>query len=61
MSDLELTLKLKGDKDILCDQETLDEYYNGCWKTFLENMIKEEGKFEFMDWFDIVEIEEVEV
>jgi hypothetical protein len=54
--DLIVTLRLRSEKELICDQETIDEYYGGSWKNYIKSMLKDQGKFEFIDWFEIVDV-----
>lgn len=42
MSKLRYIVTYEVDKDILCDQETVDEEFNGSWQEFLDWFSKEE-------------------
>ncbi|UZV41240.1 hypothetical protein vBVpaMR16F_174 [Vibrio phage vB_VpaM_R16F] len=53
-----ITVKLSYDKDDLIDEETLVEYYNGDIVEYLKSFLKDEGKYEFIDWFEIESMEE---
>lgn len=53
-----VTVKLSYDKDDLIDEETLIEHYNGDIVGYLKSFLKDEGKHEFIDWFEIESIEE---
>ena len=55
-----ITVKLSYDKDDLIDEETLIEYYNGDIVEYLKSFLKDEGKHEFIDWFEVESIEEEE-
>jgi hypothetical protein len=46
MGKLRYTITYEVDKDILCDQGTIDEDFNGSWQ-------------EWLDWFAKVELGEV--
>lgn len=42
MSKLQYTITYEVDKDILCDQYTLDNDFNGSWQEWLDWFAKEE-------------------
>lgn len=48
-----INLKLSYTKDELIDEESLQKYYNGDIIAYLKEFLADDGKFEFMDWFEI--------
>lgn len=58
---MKVTIELEiFDTSILCDQETINEHYQGSWEIFLRQFLDEEGLPEFIDWFDTNKITKVE-
>lgn len=55
-----VTVKLSYDKEDLIDEETLIEDYNGDIVEYLKSLLQDEGKHEFIDWFEIESMEEVD-
>lgn len=55
-----IKVKLSYDKEDLIDEETLIEDYNGDIVEYLKSLLKDEGKYEFIDWFEIESMEEVD-
>ena len=55
-----ITVKLSYDKEDLIDEETLIEGYNGDIVEYLKSLLKDEGKHEFIDWFEIESMEETD-
>ncbi|WNO47311.1 hypothetical protein [Vibrio phage vB_VibM_10AMN] len=53
-----ITVNLSYDKEDLIDEETLIEDYNGDIVEYLKSLLKDGGKHEFIDWFEIENIEE---
>lgn len=55
-----IKVKLSYDKEDLIDEETLIEDYNGDIVEYLKSFPRDEGKHEFIDWFEIESMEEVD-
>lgn len=55
-----IKVRLSYDKDDLIDEETLIEYHNGDIVEYLKSFLKDEGKHEFIDWFEVESIEELD-
>ena len=55
-----IKVKLSYDKEDLIDEETLIEDYNGDIVEYLKSSLKDEGKHEFIDWFEIESMEEMD-
>ncbi len=53
-----LLLRVSYDKQDLIDDETLQECYSGDITKWLKEFLVEDGKFVFIDCFDIEDIEE---
>lgn len=53
-----LLLRVSYDKRDLVDDETLQEVYGGDIVTYLKQFLEEDGKYGFMDWFEIENIVE---
>lgn len=50
---LEVNLKLTcKDESILISPEEVEDLYGGSYLLYLKEFLKEEGKFEFIDWFE---------
>lgn len=54
-----ITVKLSYEDDLI-DEETLIEDYNGDIVEYLKSLLKDEGKREFMDWFEVESMEELD-
>lgn len=58
MNKIKCKIELTFDKDLLCDQETLDDHFDGKWSEFFKTILKEDGLAEFVHWADEFELVE---
>lgn len=54
-----LLLRVSYDKQGLIDDETLQECYGGNIVAYLKQLLEEDGRYGFIDWFEIKDIVEV--
>ena len=54
-----LLLRVSYDKQDLIDNETLQEVYGGDIIAYMKEFLEDDGKYGFIDWFDIEGIIEV--
>lgn len=53
-----LLLRVSYDKQDLIDDNTLQEVYGGDITAYLKQFLEDDGKYGFMDWFEIEDIVE---
>lgn len=51
-----VTVVLSYDKDQMISDKDLDNCYDGDITKMFKEMLEDDGKFEFIDWFEIEEI-----
>ncbi|HAS2539983.1 TPA: hypothetical protein I6W52_003197 [Vibrio cholerae] len=51
-------LRVSYDKRDFIDDETLQKYYGGDIVTYLKQLLEEDGRYGFIDWFEIEDIVE---
>ena len=54
-----LLLWVSYDKATMVDDETLQEVYGGDITAYMKEFLEDNGKYGFIDWFDIEDILEV--
>lgn len=51
-----LLLRVSYDKATMIDEETLQEYYDGDIIAYMKEFLGDDGKYGFIDWFEIEDI-----
>lgn len=54
-----INLKLSYSKDFFIDEESLQKYYDGDIIAYLKEFLADDGKFAFIDCFEIEDMEEI--